>query len=107
MKLLYLLIVNSSSNPHGEAWSGFAITAYDYKKVVPKAACDPENCYQKSTNERERKPEPKLMRLLEQSLEVAQVSVFKEARRNLIFIILLTRQSINLIPFSHVQKVLF
>ncbi len=52
-------------------------------KVVPKAACDFENCsyvrWRNSTNESEGKPEQKLMKLTELLLEI--VSVLK-ARLN-------------------------
>jgi hypothetical protein len=61
-------------------------------KVVPKTACDPENClkadhvqYMREINQGEqRKPVTEnFMRLSEQFLEL--VNIFNEASRNIIF----------------------
>jgi hypothetical protein len=101
---------NPSSNTLLGGRSGFPPGTL---KVVPKTACDSDNCSESrrnSTNESEGKREQKfdVVRLMEQSLELlycSTVSVFKEPSRNFTFIFLLTRLKV-LKTSAHVQKVL-
>jgi hypothetical protein len=61
-------------------------------KVVPKAACDPENFSESRPKEPMREKENRnrnLKRLSEQSLEL--LSVFKKASRNYMLIFLFTK----------------